>query len=93
MSKAASQDLMELLHSMYAQRLMDILKRDDGATSAELGVIRQFLKDNNITAAADATSVLSALDDALRQHGVEVPDDVIAETEADAADFIGRHVH
>lgn len=55
---AASQGALGELHQMLAEVLLDDLKQSKAEgiplPAANLGVIRQFLKDNEITATVDA---------------------------------------
>lgn len=58
MSKAASTSKLAELHEMLAEVLLEDLKQSKAEgiplPAANLGVIRQFLKDNNISASIDA---------------------------------------
>lgn len=58
MSKAASKSSLEELHEMLAEVLIEDLKQSkrDGIPlpAANLNAIRQFLKDNNVTASIEA---------------------------------------
>lgn len=49
----ASKEAMEVLHGLLADHFKKVLKGEEPPTSAELNVIRQFLKDNHIEAQAD----------------------------------------
>lgn len=55
---AASQSKLAELHEMLAEIMLDDLRqsKEEGIPlpAANLGVIRQFLKDNDITASVDA---------------------------------------
>lgn len=56
MSKA-SNELLEQLHGLIAQNMLDRLKSDGGCEAKEWAVIIKFLADNNIDAApSDHTS-------------------------------------
>lgn len=41
---------MEKLFDEFAKKLADVLEKPEEVTASHLSVIRQFLKDNNITA-------------------------------------------
>jgi len=60
----ATKDALNALHGEFAKSLAQKLK-DGTATAADLSVIRQFLKDNNIEALSVPGSPLGALTDAL----------------------------
>lgn len=49
----ASKEAMEALHGLLAGHFSAILTGDGEIKAADLNVIRQFLKDNNINAQAD----------------------------------------
>ena len=59
---AASQSKLAELHEMLAEIMLEDLKqsKEEGIPlpAANLGVIRQFLKDNDITASVDANDML-----------------------------------
>ena len=59
---AASQSKLAELHEMLAEIMLGDLKqsKEEGIPlpAANLGVIRQFLKDNDITASVDANDML-----------------------------------
>lgn len=58
MSKSASTTKLAELHEMLAEVLLEDLRQSKAEgiplPAANLGVIRQFLKDNNISASIDA---------------------------------------
>lgn len=56
------EDLLNDIHSEIASALLKKIK-DGTATSADLSVARQFLKDNNITAVPTKGNPLDALND------------------------------
>ena len=58
-------DLQELLNSIHVQLAEDLLERikKGTATSADLSVARQFLKDNNTTSVPAKGTPLGELDD------------------------------
>ena len=43
------EDKLKVIHEMLADQMLELLKSGE-VTSAEMNVIRQFLKDNNIDA-------------------------------------------
>lgn len=59
---AASQSKLAELHEMLAEIMLEDLRqsKEEGIPlpAANLGVIRQFLKDNDITASVDADDML-----------------------------------
>ena len=59
---AASQSKLAELHEMLAEIMLEDLKQSKAEgiplPAANLGVIRQFLKDNDITASVDANDML-----------------------------------
>lgn len=65
--KAASTGALAELHEMLAQVFIDDLRqsREEGIPlpAANLGVIRQFLKDNEITASIDADDMATIRDE------------------------------
>lgn len=67
MSKAASASKLAELHEMLAEVLIDDLKQSkvEGIPlpAANLGVIRQFLKDNEITASVDSDDMVKLRDE------------------------------
>lgn len=66
MSKAASQSKLAELHEMLAEVFIEDLKqsKEEGIPlpAANLGVIRQFLKDNDITASIEEDDMLALRD-------------------------------
>jgi hypothetical protein len=66
MAKAASKSALNQLHEMFAQVMLEDLKQSiaEGIPlpAANLGVIRQFLKDNEISASIDADDMLALRD-------------------------------
>lgn len=78
MSKAATQSKLAQLHEMLAEVFIEDLKQSKEEKiplpAANLGVIRQFLKDNEITASIEEDDML-ALRDAFT-------DDLAADREA-----------
>lgn len=67
MAKKATVDQLSELHGEYAKHLRDVLK--GGPTAADLSVIRQFLKDNNITSDLGADGALGDLAKSLPDVG------------------------
>lgn len=65
MSKATEKELSEL-HGMFAKFLKHKLQ-DGDVTAADLGQVRQFLKDNRIEASIDQNPDMGALVEALPQ--------------------------
>ena len=67
MSKAASKSALEELHEMLAEVLIADLKQSkiDGIPlpAANLNAIRQFLKDNNVTASIEAEDMKELRDE------------------------------
>jgi hypothetical protein len=67
MSKAASASKLAELHELLAEVLIDDLKQSKAENiplpAANLGVIRQFLKDNEITASIDADDMRNLRDE------------------------------
>lgn len=67
MSKGASVGKLAELHEMLAQVLIDDLRQSQEEKiplpAANLGVIRQFLKDNEITASIDADDMVQLRDE------------------------------
>lgn len=61
---AASEDVLKSLHNALAQDLLRRLQSGE-ATAADLNVVRQFLKDNNISADGAKSPLLGALVDSL----------------------------
>lgn len=49
-----NKDILEAIHSALAQELLQKIQNGD-ATPSDLSVARQFLKDNGIDAAPDAS--------------------------------------
>lgn len=77
MSKAASQTKLAELHEMLAEVFIEDLKQSKAEgiplPAANLGVIRQFLKDNEITASIDAddmAEIRNAFEEELSQRRV-----------------------
>lgn len=62
--KAAPKDALEELHNALANALAERIKSGD-ATAADLGVARQFLKDNGIDCIPRKDNPLGKLADAL----------------------------
>lgn len=62
MSKA-NEDQLSDLHGRFAQHLLGVLKGNP--TAADLNVVRQFLKDNNITSEIGSNPVMSELEKSL----------------------------
>lgn len=66
MSKAASQSKLAQLHEMLAEVFIEDLRqsKEEGIPlpAANLGVIRQFLKDNEITASIEEDDMLALRD-------------------------------
>lgn len=66
MAKSASKSLLNELHEMLAQVFIDDLRqsREEGIPlpAANLGVIRQFLKDNDVSASIDADDMAKLRD-------------------------------
>lgn len=64
---AASQSKLAELHEMLAEIMLDDLKqsKEEGIPlpAANLGVIRQFLKDNDISASMDADDMKAIRDE------------------------------
>ncbi|AFQ22530.1 terminase small subunit [Pectobacterium phage Khlen] len=64
---AASQSKLAELHEMLAEVMLDDLKqsKEEGIPlpAANLGVIRQFLKDNDISASMDADDMAAIRDE------------------------------
>ncbi len=64
--KSASKSLLNELHEMLAQVFIDDLRqsREEGIPlpAANLGVIRQFLKDNEVSASIDADDMAGLRD-------------------------------
>ncbi len=59
---AAKTETVHKLHELLARTLVDKLQGDPAElTAAELGVIRQFLKDNDITAMAKDDNAIGQL--------------------------------
>jgi len=67
MSKSASASKLNELHELLAEVLIEDLKQSKAEgiplPAANLGVIRQFLKDNNISASIDAEDMKSLRDE------------------------------
>lgn len=67
MSKSASKSALNELHELFAQVMLDDLRqsREEGIPlpAANLGVIRQFLKDNEITASIEADDMKALADE------------------------------
>jgi hypothetical protein len=63
-TKAASSDVLEELHAALAKALKDRIESGE-ATAADLSVVRQFLRDNNIDAIPNEGSPLDDLRNAL----------------------------
>ena len=67
MAKAASTSKLAELHEMLAEVFLEDLKQSrlEGIPlpAANLGVIRQFLKDNEISASIDADNMLAIRDE------------------------------
>lgn len=65
-NKSASKSLLNELHEMLAQVFIDDLRqsREEGIPlpAANLGVIRQFLKDNDVSASIDADDMAKLRD-------------------------------
>ena len=49
--KVENSDKLSELHDLIADKFLDILKKDEPPTAAELGVMIKFLKDNGIESA------------------------------------------
>lgn len=66
MAKSASKSALNELHEMFAQVMLADLKQsvEEGIPlpAANLGVIRQFLKDNEISASVDADDMAGLRD-------------------------------
>lgn len=66
MAKSASKSALNELHEMFAQVMLADLKQsvEEGIPlpAANLGVIRQFLKDNEISASIDADEMVELRD-------------------------------
>jgi len=65
MSKASEKELSDL-HGMFAKFLKHKLQEGD-VTAADLGQVRQFLKDNRIEASIDQNPDMGSLAEALPQ--------------------------
>lgn len=62
----ATADLMDMLHGALAERFRDrLLDTENPVTAAEMNVIRQFLKDNNIDSVPRKNNPLEGLVKAL----------------------------
>ena len=78
MSKA-SLDILGKLHAALAQSLLDILQLKDAddkvipPTAAEMAVIVNFLKANNIVAGAEDSDALAALKEKLAEKRKKTP--------------------
>ena len=74
----ASHESLGDLHETLANTMIKQLKDPAGLTAADLSVMRQFLKDNNITATGPRAAVtnLGASTPALPFGAVEDPEDV-----------------
>jgi hypothetical protein len=60
---------MNDLHAKLAAKCKAILESDEPPSAAELTMIRQFLKDNNITGdPEDPANPLRPISDRLREH-------------------------
>jgi len=72
MSKGASVSKLAELHEMLAQVLIDDLRQSQEEKiplpAANLGVIRQFLKDNEITASIDADDMVQLRDEFAKER-------------------------
>ena len=66
----ASEEIMDMLHQELAQSLLAKVRSGE-ATAADLNVIRQFLKDNHISAIPKEDSPLKNLVDELPFTGDE----------------------
>lgn len=64
MSKRASEDILSMLHSTLAEVFLHKLRTGE-ASAADLSVIRQFLRDNGITADPTANEALKNIVDEL----------------------------
>jgi len=64
MSKRASEDILSTLHSALAEVFLHKLRTGE-ASAADLSVIRQFLRDNGITADPTANEALKNIVDEL----------------------------
>lgn len=64
MSKKATEALLAELHGALAEHFKKIL-RDGEVTASDLGVIRQFLKDNGINADGERDDTIKGLADDL----------------------------
>lgn len=64
MTASASKEALQALHKALADVLRERIGSPD-ATAADLGVARQFLRDNGIDAVAPKDSPLARLRDAL----------------------------
>jgi len=67
MAKAASTSKLAELHEMLAEVFLEDLRQSKAEgiplPAANLGVIRQFLKDNEISASIDADNMLAIRDE------------------------------
>ncbi len=67
MAKAASTSKLAELHEMLAEVFLEDLKQSKAEgiplPAANLGVIRQFLKDNEISASIDADNMVAIRDE------------------------------
>ena len=56
----STEDKLASLHDMLTNKLIELVQKDE-ITAAELNVVRQFLKDNNVDALPVGDSPLSEL--------------------------------
>ena len=70
----ATEDVLDALHGALAKELMRKVKSGE-ATAADLSVVRQFLKDNNIDAVPRDGSPLNDLVNELPFQPGEDPDE------------------
>lgn len=76
--KKASKERLEALHDALASALAERIASGE-ATAADLGVARQFLKDNNIDAIPTKGTPLSKLKDSLPFTDPPDPDAIAAQ--------------
>lgn len=67
--KGAAKSRLNRLHEMLADAMLEMLEKPEELKGADLNVIRQFLKDNNIEATEDNPQVRK-----LREKAADVLD-------------------
>lgn len=71
---AAAEGALGTLHSTLAKVLTDAINAEGGAPAAILAVAAKFLKDNDITCAADKANAMGELTEAMEAARAPVSD-------------------